>query len=124
MKRGIPGAVVAFVIGVVAAGCGGSATPHPTHAALLEGFGDTVGARLVKGGGGPTTSQVISRMGNSWLLQVCQEKSDAALHGVTSAKAEAYFATGYDSTAPVGAPPAKTVFAQIRQGCAAEGVGA
>ena len=120
MKRAVPGAVVALAIGAFAAGCGGSSSHSPTHAALLEGFGDTVGAKVVKGG--PTPSAVITGMGNSWLLQVCQEKSDAALQGVTSAKAETYFAQGYDATAPAGAPSAKLVFGQISQGCTAEGV--
>jgi hypothetical protein len=120
MNRAIPGAVLAVVIGVLAAGCGGSGSPHPSHAALLQGFGDTVGAKLAKGSG--STAFVVSQMGDSWLLQVCQEKSDAALQGVTAAKAEADFAAGYNSTAPAGAPPAKTVFGRISQGCRAEGV--
>jgi hypothetical protein len=117
----MPGALVALVIAGFATGCGGSGTAHPTHAALLETFGDTVGAKVVKGGGS-TPSEVISQMGNSWLLQVCQEKRDAALQGVTSAKAEGYFAAGYDSTAPAGAPTAKTVFGRISHGCDVEGV--
>jgi hypothetical protein len=120
MNRAIPGAVLAVVIGVLAAGCGGSGSPHPSHAALLQGFGDTVGAKLAKGSG--STAFVVSQMGDSWLLQVCQEKSDAALQGVTAAKAEGYFADGYNSTAPAGAPTAKTVFGRISQGCRAEGV--
>jgi hypothetical protein len=117
----MPGAIVALAIGLFAAGCGGSGSPHPTHAALLQTFGDTVGAKVVKGGGS-TPSEVIGQMGNSWLLQVCQEKSDAALQGVTSAKAEAYFAAGYDSSAPAGAPTAKTVFGRISHGCDLEGL--
>ena len=121
MKRALPGAALALTIAAFVAGCGGSATPHPTHAALFQGFGDTVGAKLVKGRGA-TASEVIGQMGNSWLLQVCQEKSDAALQGVTSARAETYFAAGYDSTAPADAPTARTVFGRISQGCAAEGL--
>jgi hypothetical protein len=120
MKRAMLRAAAALAICVFAAGCGGSGSPHPTHAALFQTFGDTVGAKVVKGGSTP--SQVISRMGNSWLLQVCQEKSDAALQGVTSAKAEADFAAGYDSTAPAGAPTAKTVFGRISRRCDLEGV--
>jgi hypothetical protein len=122
MRRAVGSAVAALVIGAFAAACGGSSTHQPTHAALLEGFGDTVGAKLVKGGGS-TPSEVITGMGNSWLLQVCQEKSDAALQGVSAAKAETYFATGYDSTAPADAPAARTVFAKIALGCSSEGVG-
>jgi hypothetical protein len=120
MRRAIRGAVAAVAIGVFTAGCGGSASHNPTHASLLEGFGDTVGAKVLKGG--PTPSAVITGMGNSWLLQVCQEKSDAGLEGVSAAKAESYFAQGYDATAPADAPPAKLVFGQISQGCTAEGV--
>jgi len=86
----------------------------------LEGYGDKVGAYLTKRR--PGASDVVSQMGNSWLLQVCQEKSDAALQGVTAAKAETYLGTGYHSTAPADAPSAKTVFGEISQGCAAEGV--
>lgn len=122
MRRAVVSAVAALVIGAFAAACGGSSTHQPTHAALLQGFGDTVGASLVKGGR-PTPSDVIIGMGDSWLLQVCQEKSDAALQGVTAAKAETYFATGYDSTAPANAPSAKTVFGEISLGCSTEGVG-
>ena len=122
MTRVLLAALAALVIGVLAAACGGgsgSASTHPTHAARIEGFGETLGASL-KTGAGP--SEVISQMGNSWLLQVCQEKSDAALQGVTATKAETFFAQGYDATAPAGAPSAKAVFGQISAGCATEGV--
>ena len=66
MTRAIPGTILALAIGLLVAGCGGSGTPHPTHAALFQGFGDTVGAKLAKGGAS-TASDVVSQMGNSWL---------------------------------------------------------
>jgi hypothetical protein len=120
MNRAIAGAVAALAIGGFTAACGGSASPPPTHAALLETFGDTAGSNLTARTAA-TPRLVVYRLGDSWLLQVCQEKSDAALQGVTAARAEGYFARGYDATAPADAPSAKTVFGQISRGCTTEG---
>lgn len=123
MNRTIAAVVTLLIGAVLASGCGGSSAAHPTHAQLLAGFGDVLGSSgAVASSPRATPHDLIVAMGDSWVHQVCQEKTDAALEGMTSSRARGYFDKGYRATAPASAPAADVVFRQIAADCARQGL--